>query len=158
MNSPMGKEFRWETQYKQGLGKLSLETRREHTENWRDRFLFWRQLNPDYIITCSCQERIKEGMKIMRGLEPCALEGWGVLCQPSCVVTEVQPALQQESWEMCTQYPWRSTHLRQPILRKACEVFRSEETLFVPSATCQVRKKKKKTNPWDIGWAVLTDE
>lgn len=82
MNLPMGEEFRRETQYKRGLGKLSLETRTEHIENWRDRFLFWRQLNPDYIITGSCQERIKKGMKITRGLEPCALEGWGVLCQP----------------------------------------------------------------------------
>lgn len=46
-------------------------------------------------------------------------------------------------------------HLRQPILRKACEIFRSGETLFVPSATCQVREREKKTLRYR---AVLTDE
>ena len=69
----------------------------------------------------------------------------------SCVLIEVQPALQR-SVEQCTQYHWRSTHLR-PHLRKACEICRSGEILFVPSTTCQVREKK---TLWH--WALLGEE
>lgn len=134
MNLPMGKEFRWETQYKKGLGKLSLETRREHIENWRDRFLFWRQLNPDYIITCSCQERIKKGMRITRGWELCALEGWGCR-RPFLWGNQVQPALQQESVQ-CVHRITDSTHLTAHWKKSLLPHVRSEKTLEILGGLC----------------------
>lgn len=126
MNLPMGKECRWETQYKQGLGNSHWKL--EESTHWEleGRFLFWRQLNPDYIITCSCQEWIKKGMRITRGWEPCALEGWGC-CRPFLWGSRVQPALQQESVQ-CVHRITESTHLTAHWKKSLLPHVRSEKT------------------------------